>query len=191
MSAANRLAAPGTRAKVISTYFVFAHAGLSIPVVGVGVASAYVGSFRAVLGCSVVLAALCVFSAALAAWTGGHLSRSWGSERAPAHLPSKNARYPDAARPLALSSRIEGGPITTATQMQQQPIRSTIPARLDRLRWSPFHTRLVLGLGTAWVLDGLSVTIASSVSSKLTQPDTLNLTTTQAASIGTVTSLAR
>ena len=92
----------------------------------------------------------------------------------------------DAARPLALSSRIEGGPMTTAAQMQQQPIRSTIPARLDRLRWSPFHTRLVLGLGTAWVLDGLSVTIASSVSSKLTQPDTLNLTTTQAASIGTV-----
>jgi MFS family permease len=69
---------------------------------------------------------------------------------------------------------------------QQQPIRSTIPARLDRLRWSPFHTRLVLGLGTAWVLDGLSVTIASSVSGKLTQPDTLHLTTTQAASIGTV-----
>ena len=80
-----------------------------------------------------------------------------------------------------------GGPrMTTAAGTQQQPIRSTIPARLDRLRWSPFHTRLVLGLGTAWVLDGLSVTIASSVTSKLTQPDTLNLTTTQAASIGTV-----
>ncbi len=30
------------------------------------------------------------------------------------------------------------------------------------------HTRLVLGLGTAWVLDGLSITIASSVASKLT-----------------------
>jgi Sugar (and other) transporter len=41
------------------------------------------------------------------------------------------------------------------------------------------------GLGTAWILDGLSVTIASSVSSKLTQPDTLNLTTAQAADIGT------
>jgi hypothetical protein len=38
--------------------------------------------------------------------------------------------------------------VTIATQTQQQPIRSTIPARLDRLRWSPFHTRLVLGLGT-------------------------------------------
>jgi len=69
---------------------------------------------------------------------------------------------------------------------EQQPIRSTIPARLDRLRWSPFHTRLVLGLGTAWILDGLSVTIASSVSSKLTQANTLALSTTEAASIGTV-----
>ncbi len=52
---------------MISTYFVFAYVGLSIPVVGVGVASDYVGNFRAVLGCSIVLAALCVFSAALAA----------------------------------------------------------------------------------------------------------------------------
>ena len=74
----------------------------------------------------------------------------------------------------------------TVTAMRQQPIRSTIPARLDRLRWSPFHTRLVLGLGTAWVLDGLSVTIASSVTSKLTASNTLHLTTTEAASIGTV-----
>ena len=74
----------------------------------------------------------------------------------------------------------------TVTAMRQQPIRSTIPARLDRLRWSPFHTRLVLGLGTAWVLDGLSVTIASSVTGKLTASNTLHLTTTEAASIGTV-----
>jgi nucleotide-binding universal stress UspA family protein len=44
-----------------------------------------------------------------------------------------------------------------------------VPTRLDRLRWSPFHTRLVLGLGTAWILDGLEITIASSVSGKLTQ----------------------
>ena len=76
--------------------------------------------------------------------------------------------------------------MTSVVTRQQQPIRSTIPARLDRLRWSPFHTRLVLGLGTAWVLDGLSITIASSVTGKLTQPNTLHLTTTEAASIGTV-----
>jgi MFS family permease len=122
LSAANRLAAPGTRAKVISTYFVFAYAGLSIPVVGVGVASDYVGSFRAVLGCSIVLAGLCVFSAALGARAAGRLSTELGdTERAPARLPSKNARHPDAAGPLALSSRIEGVPVTTATQIQQQP----------------------------------------------------------------------
>jgi MFS family permease len=91
LSAANRLARPQTRAKVISTYFVFAYAGLSIPVVGVGVgvASDYVGSFRAVLGCSIVLAALCVFSAALSAGAAGPLSTELGdTERAPARLPS-------------------------------------------------------------------------------------------------------
>jgi MFS family permease len=76
--------------------------------------------------------------------------------------------------------------MATVAERQQQPIRSTIPARLDRLRWSSFHSRLVLGLGTAWVLDGLSITIASSVSGKLTQANTLNLSTAQAASIGTV-----
>src|SRR6202012_3618226 len=85
----------------------------------------------------------------------------------------------------AAPSKGEGFPMATVAE-RQQPIRSTIPARLDRLRWTPFHTRLVIGLGSAWVLDGLSVTIASSVTSKLTQPNTLNLTTTQAASIGTV-----
>jgi MFS family permease len=76
---------------------------------------------------------------------------------------------------------------TVATkQEQEQPVRSTIPARLDRLRWSPFHTRLVLGLGTAWILDGLEITIASSVSGKLTEASTLGLTTTQASAIGTI-----
>ena len=70
--------------------------------------------------------------------------------------------------------------------VEQQQIRSTIPARLDRLRWSPFHTRMVLGLGTAWILDGLSITVASSVTGVLTQSDTLGLTTTQAAGTGSV-----
>jgi hypothetical protein len=32
---------------------------------------------------------------------------------------------------------------------KQQPIRTLIPARLDRLRWTPFHTRMVAGLGAA------------------------------------------
>ena len=48
-------------------------------------------------------------------------------------------------------------------------IRSLIPARIDRLPWSKFHTRLVMALGVAWILDGLEITIASNVGADLTQ----------------------
>ena len=54
-------------------------------------------------------------------------------------------------------------------------IRSLIPARIDRLPWSSFHTRLVIALGVAWILDGLEISIAGSVAGVLTKPDTLNL----------------
>jgi MFS family permease len=62
-------------------------------------------------------------------------------------------------------------------------IRSAIPARIDRLPWSRFHTRLVTALGVAWVLDGLEITIAANVVANLTDKDTLHLTTSQAGSI--------
>src|SRR3954469_15043904 len=48
-------------------------------------------------------------------------------------------------------------------------IRTRIPARLDRLPWSRFHWRIVIGLGTVWILDGLEVTIVGSISSRLTE----------------------
>jgi MFS family permease len=54
-------------------------------------------------------------------------------------------------------------------------IRSNIPARIDRLPWSKFHTRLVMALGVAWILDGLEITMASGVTGVLTDKDTLNL----------------
>ena len=57
-------------------------------------------------------------------------------------------------------------------------IRSTIPARIDRLPWSSFHTKLIIALGVAWILDGLEITVASSVAGILTHSDTLNLTPT-------------
>jgi hypothetical protein len=57
----------------------------------------------------------------------------------------------------------------------QKSFRSTIPARLDRLSWSPFHTRMVAGLGAAWILDGLQITIASSVTGQLVKPSTLDV----------------
>ena len=38
-------------------------------------------------------------------------------------------------------------------------IETKIPARLDRLPWSRFHWMVVIGLGTAWILDGLEVNV--------------------------------
>jgi MFS family permease len=65
-------------------------------------------------------------------------------------------------------------------------IRSLIPARIDRLPWSPFHTRMVVALGVAWVLDGLEITIASSVAGVLSQESTLNLSSTAVGAVATV-----
>ena len=42
-------------------------------------------------------------------------------------------------------------------------ITSQIPSRLDRLPWSRFHWRIVIGLGTVWILDGLEVTIVGAI----------------------------
>jgi MFS family permease len=49
-------------------------------------------------------------------------------------------------------------------------IRTNIPARLDRLPWSRFHWRVVIGLGTVWILDGLQVTLVGSIAPRLTDP---------------------
>ena len=42
--------------------------------------------------------------------------------------------------------------------------QTNIPARLDRLPWSRFHTLVVFALGITWILDGLEVTLVGSLS---------------------------
>jgi MFS family permease len=64
-------------------------------------------------------------------------------------------------------------------------IRSLIPARIDRLPWSRFHTHLVMALGVAWILDGLEITIASNVGADLTQKTTLNMSAGAVSDIAT------
>ncbi len=59
-------------------------------------------------------------------------------------------------------------------------VESRVPARLDRLPWTAWHTRLVLALGASWVLDGLEVTLAGALAAVLTRADTLALTAGQA-----------
>ena len=56
-----------------------------------------------------------------------------------------------------------------------ETVRSLVPARIDRLPWSRFHTRMVAALGVAWVLDGLEIQIASIVGPVLQRADTLHL----------------
>jgi len=80
---------------------------------------------------------------------------------------------------------------TLHADAKQQPdnpaIRSLIPARLDRLGWSRFHTMLVVALGVAWVLDGLEITIASNVTSLISSKQSLNLSSASVAfAVGTV-----
>src|SRR3954466_14406177 len=76
--------------------------------------------------------------------------------------------------------------MTTREAPTPGAIRSLIPARIDRLPWSPFHTRMVIALGVAWILDGLEITVASAVVGKLTEADTLAITSTEAGLIATV-----
>ncbi len=52
---------------------------------------------------------------------------------------------------------------------ETRTITTQVPARLDRLPWSRFHWRVVVGLGGVWVLDGLEVTMVGNVSARLTE----------------------
>ncbi len=69
-------------------------------------------------------------------------------------------------RVRATSATLDG----MATTMSAKTIETKIPARLDRLPWSPWHRLVLAGLGTVWILDGLEVTIVGSLSDRLTEP---------------------
>nr|WP_090277222.1 MFS transporter [Mycolicibacterium komanii]CRL71357.1 sugar transporter [Mycolicibacterium komanii] len=53
--------------------------------------------------------------------------------------------------------------------VQTDTITTQVPSRLDRLPWSRFHWRVVIGLGGVWILDGLEVTMVGNVASRLTE----------------------
>src|SRR5258705_12103036 len=72
------------------------------------------------------------------------------------------------------------------TGVNRGVVRTNVPARIDRLQWSPFHTRMVVALGVAWILDGLEITVASSVAGVLGTPEALNLSSTAVGALATV-----
>src|ERR1051326_4790467 len=69
---------------------------------------------------------------------------------------------------------------TAPAQAQVQAVVETdIPARLDRLPWSRFHSLVVAALGITWILDGLEVTLAGAVSGALKENYALGLTNSE------------
>src|SRR2546423_11107303 len=58
-------------------------------------------------------------------------------------------------------------------------IETDVPARLDRLPWTRFHTLVVVALGITWILDGLEVTIAGSIVGALEESPVLHFTPAQ------------
>lgn len=64
----------------------------------------------------------------------------------------------------------------------EKPVKSLIPARMHDLPWSRFHWMVVLGLGTAWILDGLEVQIVANAG----YAETLKMSTLQVGATATV-----
>ena len=65
-------------------------------------------------------------------------------------------------------------------------IKSSIPARLDRLPWSAWHWRVVIALGVAWVLDGLEVTLVGSLGAVLERPESLGMSAGEVGASGSL-----
>src|ERR1700691_4486212 len=65
-----------------------------------------------------------------------------------------------------------------------EPAETLIPARLDRLPWTRFHTLLVMGLGITWILDGLEVTLMGAISAVLQRPDVMHFSAAEIGFIG-------
>ena len=56
-----------------------------------------------------------------------------------------------------------------------------IPARLDRLPFSGWHRKMIVALGTSWLLDGLQVTLSGSLAGILENKKTLGFSDPQVA----------
>jgi MFS family permease len=85
----------------------------------------------------------------------------------------------------ATRARIEAA-MSALVESRAGPVRSLVPARLDRLPWTRFHWLVVVGLGVSWILDGLEIQIVSLVSGPLTDAQTLHLSTGQVGFLGSM-----
>src|SRR5271168_5531643 len=81
---------------------------------------------------------------------------------------------------------MRGGALNEGADMDGAVIESDVPARMDRLPWSRWHVRIIVALGTSWILDGLEVTLVGSLSGVLQTKNGLSLTDQQVTGAATV-----
>src|SRR5262249_20072346 len=81
--------------------------------------------------------------------------------------------------PDSIKGHSQDNAVQQEVRFSSGAFRTDIPARLDRMRWSRFHTLLISALGTSWIIDGLEVTLVGALASVLTLPATLGLDSAQ------------
>jgi MFS family permease len=98
----------------------------------------------------------------------------------------QSPKAPRGSVPLPTSSSLPGAPQGRPAQPSARPegptdavIETDVPARLDALPWGRFHTLVVIALGITWVLDGLEVTLAGTLSGTLKESSALGLSNTE------------
>src|ERR1700736_6017092 len=95
-------------------------------------------------------------------------------------------------RPRSATRGIVEPPTATGRRAQRSAlmhgpaviIDTDIPARLDRLPWTRFHTLVVVALGITWVLDGLEVPVAGSIAGAIQESPVLHFTATEVGLVG-------
>jgi MFS family permease len=73
-----------------------------------------------------------------------------------------------------------------APAVESDWIETDVPARLDRLPWSAWHTLVVIALGITWLLDGLESNLAGALSGVLKRSDTLGMSDAQVGLAGSI-----
>lgn len=76
--------------------------------------------------------------------------------------------------------------MSVGVEAARKPVRSLVPARLDRLPWTRFHWLVVVGLGVSWILDGLEIQLVSLISPALTDKRTFALSNGEAGFLGSM-----
>jgi MFS family permease len=82
--------------------------------------------------------------------------------------------HPDSSEPAPLAPQDARAPEPVATS-PGSIVETDIPARLDALPFGRFHVLVIVALGITWILDGLEVTLAGSLSGELKQGSGLGL----------------